>query len=442
MHNQDEDYFEYEFMPPVVAASQRRAKRFAPIILVTILMFFLSFLIWAALADIDEVTRGEGKIIPSGQNKMVDHLEGGIIKKIFVKEGDTVDKGQVLVLVDNTVAEARFKEGKAHYLRTLANVERLKAQVKGEAFKIPKATSDKAPLVALQTMNEYKSWEAKLKNEKEIALQDIEQRKQELAELRANLNQHEEQLKLSKEELDLTEPLVKEGVVSKVEYIRQKRDFVDVSGKVQVTKKSIKKIESALKQSQDKLKQVAINQRNEDLKDFQNAKTQLSEAQKLFTTEGDRVTRTEVKSPVRGTVKELLINTIGGVIQPGEDLLVITPLEATLLVEAQIRPADIAFLSRGLKAIVKISAYDFSIYGGLEANLETIGADTVVDDKGNSFYKIKVRTKKNHLLKGNKKFPIIPGMIATVDILTGKKTVLSYLLKPFIKAKNTALRER
>lgn len=440
--DKDHQQSEFEYMPPVVAASQRRARKFAPIMLLVIFSFFVFFLIWAALAEIDEVTRGEGKVIPSGQNKMIDHLEGGIVKKIYVREGDTVRQGQVLLLIDNTVAEARYKEGREHYFRTLATVARLKAQIDGEEYEVPKVVQEKAPRVAEQSKGAYKSWQEKLKNEKAIATQDIEQRKQELAELQANLGQYEEQYKLSKEELDLTAPLVKQGVVAKVEFIRQKRDLVDVKGKVAVTKESVKRIEAALEQAKKRVTQVEIAQKNDDLKDLENAKTQMSEAQKLFTTEGDRVTRTEVRSPVRGTVKELLVNTVGGVVQPGEDLISITPLEESLLVEAQIRPADIAFLRKGLKAIVKISAYDFAVYGGLDAELENIGADTVVDEEGNSFYKIKVRTKKNSLERNGEVLNIIPGMVATVDILTGKKTVLDYLLKPLMRAKDTALRER
>lgn len=439
---QRKDESEYEFMPPVVAASQRRATKSAPIILLTIFGFFFSFFVWASLANIDQVTRGEGKVIPSGQNKMISHLEGGIIKKIFVKEGDTVKKNQVLLTIDNTVAEARFREGEDSYYRNLATVERLKAQINKTKFKVPTEVEKHAPHIAKQAREAYESAQEKLINEQHIAHQDVEQKKQELAELDANLKQYEEQYKLSKEELDLTEPLVKQGVVSKMEFIRQKRDLVDAQGKVSVTKESIKKSEAGLKQAQDKLQQVSLNQRNDDLKDLQIAKAQLSEAQKLFTTEGDRVTRTEVRSPVKGTIKQMMVNTVGGVVQPGADLIAITPLEDTLLVEAQIRPADIAFLHTGLKAIVKISAYDYSIYGGLKAELETISADTIVDEKGNSFYKIKVRTKKNYLLKSGKKNYIIPGMTATVDILTGKKTVLEYILKPFLKAKESALRER
>lgn len=442
MNKQEKDYFEYEYMPPVVAASQRTPKKAAPIILLTIVSFFFIFLIWASFAKIDEVTRGQGKVIPSGQNKMVDHLEGGIIKKIFIKEGDIVEKGQVLLLIDNTIAEAQYKEGEDHYFRSLIQTERLQAQINGTPFKVSEKIKEKAPVIAEHSMKEYKAAQEKLENEKKIAIQDAAQKKQELAELETNLAQYQEQYKLSKEELDMTEPLVKQGAVSKVDFIRQKRDFVDVKGKVDVTKESIKRAEAALKQAEDKVEQVSLNQRDQDMKDLQNAKTQLAEAQKLFTTGGDRVTRTEVRSPVKGTIKELLVNTVGGVIQPGQNLISITPLDETLLVEAQIRPADIAFLQKGMKAVVKISAYDFSIYGGLDATLETIGADTVVDEKGNSFYKIKVRTKKSYLSKAGKKYEIIPGMIATVDILTGKKTVLDYILKPFLKAKETALRER
>lgn len=434
---------DYEYMPPVVAASQRRVRRLAPLMLLVITAFFGVGLLWAGFSEIDEVTRGEGKIIPSGKNKIVSHLEGGIIKKILVKEGDTVQEGQTLILVDSTVAKARFKEGKDQYYRSLSNVERLKAQISGKDFVVPDVVLKKAPVVASQSLSAYKSWKEKVRNNQKIAEQDREQKQQELAELRANLAQYTKQHKLSQEEISLTEPLVKQGVVAKVELIRLKKELADVEGKLNIIKESIKKVQAALEQSKDKILQVMINQRSEDQKEFQSAKDQLDQAQKVFTTEEDRVTRTEVKSPVRGTVKELLVTTESGVIQPGAELISITPLEDTLLVEAQIRPSDIAFLRKGLKAMVKVSAYDFSIYGGLEATLETISADTVSDKKESaSFYKIIVRTNKNYLEKGGKALPIIPGMVAVVDIITGKKTILSYLLKPILKARDTALRER
>lgn len=435
--------FDIEYMPPVVAAVQRQAKQSATIILSIVILFFVIAFLWAAFTKIDEVTRGEGKVIASSETKKISHLEGGIVREILVSEGDIVQKNQTLLTIDNTVAEARYREGKEQYYQDLAKVARLQAQIDDKDYKVPPDVTKNAPHIAESSVSAFKAWKEKLENEQKIAKQEVAQRQAELAELQTNLNQYEQSYKLSKEELDLTEPLMKKGIVSKVEYIRMQRDTVDAKGKLDAAQDSIRRITAALSQAKDKETQVALAYKSDARKELSEAKYQLSEIQKQYTADSDRIKRTDIRSPVRGTVKVLHTNTIGGVIQPGQDLIEITPLEDTLLVEAQIRPADIAFLRVGLPAMVKISAYDFSIYGGLEGTLEVIGSDTVTDEKQNSFYKLRVRTKKNYLLnKNGEEMPIIPGMVATVDILTGKKSILDYLLKPILKAKHSALRER
>lgn len=233
-----------------------------------------------------------------------------------------------------------------------------------------------------------------------------------------------------------------DGAISKVEVLRLRRAEVENRGQLEATNLAIPRAESAIKEVEQKIAETRSRFRSEALTQLNEARTDLNKAEATGKALEDRVNRTLVTSPVRGIVKQLLINTIGGVIQPGSDLVEIVPLDDTLLVEARIRPQDIAFLHPGQKAMVKFTAYDYTIYGGLQAELEQIGADTITDEEGNSFYLIKLRTRKSHLGTDEKPLLIIPGMVASVDIMTGKKSILSYLLKPIIRARAEALRER
>ena len=269
------------------------------------------------------------------------------------------------------------------------------------------------------------------------------QRQQELREFSSKQAQYRQQLNLQRQEINMSEPLVAQGAVSPVEVLRLKRAEVETRGQLDATTLAIPRAESAIKEVQRKVDETRGKFRSEALTQLNEARTDLNKAQATGKALEDRVSRTLVTSPVRGIVNKLLVNTIGGVIQPGSDMVEIVPLDDTLLVEAKIRPQDIAFLHPGQEAIVKFTAYDYTIYGGLKAQLEQIGADTITDeDKKTTYYIIKVRTERSHLGTDEKPLLIIPGMVASVDIITGKKSVLSYLLKPIIRARAEALHER
>ena len=269
------------------------------------------------------------------------------------------------------------------------------------------------------------------------------QRQQELREFSSKQAQYRQQLGLQRQEINMSEPLVAQGAVSPVEVLRLKRAEVETRGQLDATTLAIPRAESAIKEVQRKIDETRGKFRSEALTQLNEARTDLNKASATGKALEDRVSRTLVTSPVRGIVNKLLVNTIGGVIQPGSDMVEIVPLDDTLLVEAKIRPQDIAFLHPGQEAIVKFTAYDYTIYGGLKAKLEQIGADTITDeDKKTTYYIIKVRTERSHLGTDEKPLLIIPGMVASVDIITGKKSVLSYLLKPIIRARAEALHER
>ena len=433
-----------EFMKPVTAAHFRKEERFAPTLLYATGLFIAIFILWAHYAEIDELTRAEGSVIPSSQIQRIDHLEGGIIEDIRVREGDIVEKGQILLKIDNTQASARLQEGENLYYRYLSEVQRLRAQINETPFVVPEEVQKNAPVVASRSMARYKARMGQYNNQIHIAQREIDQKNQELLENENRKQQLKSQVALAQEEVQINAPLVKRGLTAKVDFLRLKREAVELEGELGSIIVNIERARSALRQAEDKLKQVPLDFADQDHKELQDAENRLGSAQESFKTEGDRLTRTEVRSPVKGIVKQLLVATIGGVVQPGEDLIEIVPLEDTLLIEAKVLPADIAFLKPGLPASVKLTAYDYSIFGGLDAELVQISADSIKDEKDPniSYFKIRLRTLGTRLSKSTKEVAIIPGMTASADIITGKKTILDYILKPILKAQQNALTER
>jgi adhesin transport system membrane fusion protein len=307
---------------------------------------------------------------------------------------------------------------------------------------LPKEVEVENTAIAARESQLYNSRKMELDTTIEILEEKAKQRRQELAELEEKKTELTRTYQLLKREIELTEPLVAQGAVSEVEVLRLQRQASTMLGDIAAAKLSMPRVRSQLNEALKEIKEEQLQFANSAKKELNEVQAELDTLSATSVALADRLDRTAIRSPVYGTVKQVLVNTMGGVIQPGMDLIEIVPLEDTLLVEAQIKPADIAFLRPDQKAMVKFTAYDFTIYGGLEAKLEYISADSVVDEKGNAFYQVKVRTNQNYLMGKGEKMPIIPGMVATVDILTGKKTILSYLLKPVLKAKQTALRER
>ena len=258
--------------------------------------------------------------------------------------------------------------------------------------------------------------------------------------MRARREQASQSFNLTAKELEMTRPLAKSGAISDVELLRLERDVARYRGERDSASSDIPRIESAIAEANRKIQEVELSFRNTARSELSETNAKLSAVSEGSTALQDRVDQTEIRSPVNGTVKQLKVNTVGGVVQPGKDLIEVVPSDDALVLEARVLPRDIAFLSPGQKALVKFTAYDFAIYGGLEATLEHIGADTVVDEKGNAFFMVRVRTLSTNI--GPKNLPIIPGMVAEVDILTGKKSVLAYLMKPILRAKATAMTER
>lgn len=404
------------------------------------LAFLIIALIWANFATLDEVAHAERRVIPSSQVQVIQNLEGGIISEVLVKTGERVNKGQALIRMDDTRFASSYNEGKLTTQALQARLLRLEAEIRGEQFVPPKDFPD-TDLIENERLL-YESMQQELNSTTDILNQQLTQHTQALAELNAEEQKLQRNADLAEEELTLTEPLVETGAVSQVELLRVRVAANEARGRLEVTQFTIPKAESiiveALEKISEKRKQFASAAQTE----LNDVKTQLSRLNISNIALEDRVLRTEVQSPADGTVKQVLVSTIGAVIQPGMDMIEIVPANDTSLIEANVRPSDVAFIHPGQKATVKITAYDFATYGGLDSVLELISADSIVNETGEHFFRIQVRTNKNHLGSDDSPLPIIPGMIATVDSMTGKKTVIDYLLKPLKRAQATALRER
>jgi adhesin transport system membrane fusion protein len=413
------------------------------LILLLSFAFIVIALTWANFATLDEVTRGSGKIIPSSHIQVIQNLEGGILSKILIKEGDLVEKGQELLQLDDVRFASSFKETKLKYYELLANNARLTAETSDQPLRIPQEVIDNSPEQAEHAEQLYHSRQSELGASTSVLAQQVRQKEQELIELRSKQDQLSRSYQLLQKEVEMSEPLVANGALSEVEMLRLRRSANDLLGELNSARLAIPRIQAYLNENKNKLAEMKIRFRTEALKELNETKAELDRTKASTLALEDRVTRTRILSPVKGTIKQLKVSTIGGVIQPGMDLLEIVPIDDTLLVEAEVHPADIAFLRPGQDAMVKLTAYDFSIYGGLKAKLEHISADTIINEEDKkSYYLIRLRTDKNYLEKNGEKLNIITGMNADVDILTGKKTVLDYLMKPILKAKQHAMRER
>ncbi len=430
-------------LPEVNKALIDDAPRIVRLTIWGVILFFVFLIGWAHFAVIDEVTKGEGKAVPSSKIQKIQNLEGGIVAQIYVKEGQIVDPGAPLIRLDDTRFASNVGETEADRVGMALRVERLSAEVEDRPLNFDAELRKNAPKQANDEEQLYRSRRQQLADEIGGLQAQLTQKQQELREFGSKQEQYRNSLNLLRQEIGMSEPLVKQGAVSPVEVLRLKRSEVETRGQLDATSLAMPRAQAAISEVQRKIDETRGKFRSDALTQLNEARTDLSKYTATAKGLEDRVSRTMVSSPVRGIIKSVLVNTVGGVIQPGSDIVEIVPLDDTLIVEAKIRPQDIAFLHPGQEAMIKFTAYDYTIYGGLKGELEQIGADTVTDeDKKQTYYMIRLRTDRNHLGPDDKPLLIIPGMVASVDIITGHKSILSYLLKPILRARAEALHER
>ena len=430
------------FMDTRDAAIYHTGHNFAYVLSLTIFFLLLSFLFWANQADIDEVTRGLGQVIPSQRVQIIQNLEGGILEEILVGENQIVQKGDVLVRINNTLAASQYRDANNQAIEHEAALLRLTAEVEEKKLIFPEKFADH-PQLQQDQKNIYNSRQKQLSSELNVLKSQQSQKQQEIAEMKGRQKQLRQSLVVAQRQLDIAKPLWKQQLYPEVDYLKLEREVITLKGDIEALQLGLPRMKQAADEAKQRMQQRKAEFRSQALDELSRRRVELKSMQETISAGKDRVTRTDVRSPVRGTTKQINANTIGGVIRPGEPIMEVVPLDDTLLIEARIRPADIAFLHPGQAAMIKITAYDFSIYGGLQGIVEQISADTIQgENEQESFYKVKLRTRTNALTYRGAKLPIIPGMTASIDILTGQKTVLDYLLKPILKAKQNALRER
>ncbi|WP_286745875.1 HlyD family type I secretion periplasmic adaptor subunit [Aquabacterium sp. UBA2148] len=432
------DQFEQEADAVMSTEGTRGAQKLVRgALLVTVLL-----IVWASFAKIDEVTKGEAKVIPSRQLQVIQSFDGGVVTEILVKEGQLVEAGQLLLKVDETRATSGVRESAAQAFALKVKLARLKALAEGKAFVPPEpSTADNEEVRIVEEERQlYDSRRSELSALVGISEQQLAQRHQEQAEARARRDSAARNLELSQQELTKTRPLLSTGAVSEVDVLRLERDVTRARGEMEQAGAQIARIQAAISEATRKIQETDLSFKNEARKELSDVLGKLNAINEGAVALADKVDKSQVKSPVRGRVQRLLANTVGGVVSPGKDIVEIVPLDDALVLEAKIQPRDIAFIHPGQAATVKFTAYDFAIYGGLDAVVENISPDTVTDERGqNTFYVVRVRTKQTNF---SEKMPIMPGMTAEVDVLTGKKTVMSYLLKPVLRAQSHAMRER
>lgn len=413
------------------------------ILLMSVAAFFFLFIVWANFATLDEVTRGQGRIIPSSEIQQLQSLEGGIVDEFMVKEGDEVKAGQLLMRLRDIQASSDLGSNQKRVMGLQAKIARLQAESEGKTAPVfADAVMKGVPKSVSEELSTFRANQTNLQNQLAVTDQQLTQRRQEISELRGRIGDVRSVIGLARQEMETIRPLVERGSAPKLELLQKERDLKERQTELNSLESSIPRIQATITEAEARIKEVRSSFQAQAQTELAATQIELNSLGETLGALRDRKTRTEIKSPVNGYVKDITVSTVGGVVQPGMVLVEIVPKDDQLLVEAEVRPSDIAFLHPGQKAVVKITAYDFSIYGGLKGEVVDISADTITNEKDEKVYRVRVRTEETTLKRKNEVLPIIPGMVATVDILTGKKTVMEYLLKPIVKTLNDSLGER
>lgn len=408
-------------------------------ILYTILAVMLALLLWAAFAQVDEISRGEGRVVPSRQVQVIQSLDGGIVTEILVDAGDVVKVGTPLIKIDETRAASSLKENQGQYLALLAKEARLKALANGTSYNPPAQVQQEMPQAYEQERALYQASREELDSTLNIARDQMVQREKELIEVQFKKEIAEKTYESASKELAANKPLLASGAVSEIDILRLEREATKARGEIDQARAQLSRIQVSISEAKRKIaeaEQSFLSKVRTELNDTSAKVNSLTQTSVALT---DKVKQSTLKSPVNGKVSRLFYNTVGGVIQPGKEVMEVVPTDDSLILETKVQIKDIAFIRPEQAAIIKLTAYDYTIYGTLNGVVDSVAADSIVDEKGNAYYVVKVRTQQSVMGKG---LPIIPGMMAQVDILTGKKTVLSYLLKPVLKAKSYAFSER
>jgi adhesin transport system membrane fusion protein len=435
---------EFAFANDVRAAREADVPRAIAMLIVILVSLVIAFIGWAAFAVVDEVARGDGKVVPALQVQTVQSLEGGIVSEILVAEGERVEKNQILVQLDETSPGSKLGEVASQRDGKLVRVARLTAEAEGlEKPQFPQEQASRVAALVEAEMASFESRKAAQQQQRQVIENQLLARREQLQELDARNSKLTASLELLDKELKLTRKLAQQGAVPEIDLIRLEREAVEARGELEETAARRGATLAGIGEYQNRLASSDRDFRAAARDELTRELAELRIIDETLAGVADRFERTAIRAPVRGIVNRLEVKTIGGVIAPGGAVLEIVPLDDRLVVEARIRPQDVAFIRPGQDANVKLSAYDYTIYGVLAGKVTQVSADTFSDEKtGEAFYKVIVETGQSTLKRNGQELEILPGMVATVDILTGSKTVLNYLAKPVTRVGSEALRER
>lgn len=407
---------------------------------------FVVFVAWAAFAEVDEIARGDGKVIPASKTQIIQASEAGVVQEIAVKIGQVVRKNDLIIRLDNTLNTSSLGEQQAKSRALEVRIARLKYEQSGNLagpFPCPAGIQSIAPQICDNEQKLLTARRENFDNKLSVLKSRLDQREKELDEAAANSERLTRNLAVSDQEAKLVGSMVKKGLMARTEQIRVEREQTELNGQLNLSGETVKKIRSTITEAQLQVEELGLQLQQEALDELTQALAELSVVDETIRGATDKVARTDIRSPVDGIVNTLELNTVGAFVQPGSVVAGIVPTSETLLVEARVSPRDVAFIRPDQEALIKVTAYDFSIFGGIEGKVSNITADSLVDEKtGEPFYQVRVATDKSTLERDGKAYSIIPGMICSVDIKTGRKTILSYLLKPINKARQEAMSER
>lgn len=431
-----------EFMADVQALATRGVGIRSSVLLLLVVAFVIAILFWMSISEIDQVTKASGRVVPSSQMQVVQNLEGGIVGAILVREGDFVEAGQVVARIDDVSAAANLREAETQRAALKVEAARLEAEVAGTDPDWPAEVMTQRPDLIANEQALLLARAEELRSSIGVLESQLAQRSQEQAELEGRISSLRDSLRLTQEERAIIAPNVERGAVARIELVRIDQRLNEIRGELEAAQLALPRIRSARAETAQRIEGERTGFVSQTQARLNIVRNQLAAIAEQLTAREDRVTRTDVRAPVRGIVNNLLVTTVGGVVAPGAPLMEVVPVEDSLVIEANVNPKDVAFLRPDLAARVKLTAYDFAKFGSLEGRIVNISADTVSDAEGNDFYEIRIRTDRSYLGTEADPLPIIPGMIAEVDVVTGKRTILDYFLKPIQRAQDSALRER
>ncbi|MEI8697348.1 MULTISPECIES: HlyD family type I secretion periplasmic adaptor subunit [unclassified Mesorhizobium] len=427
-------------------AREDRPPLFASASIFIIGALFVVFVAWASFAEVDEIARGDGKVIPASKTQIIQASEAGVVQEIAVKIGQVVRKNDLIIRLDNTLNTSSLGEQQAKSRALEVRIARLKYEQSGNLagpFPCPADIQSIAPQICDNEQKLLTARRENFDNKLSVLKSRLDQREKELDEAAANSERLTRNLAVSDQEAKLVGSMVKKGLMARTEQIRVEREQTELNGQLNLSGETVKKIRSTITEAQLQVDELGLQLQQEALDELTQALAELSVVDETIRGATDKVARTDIRSPVDGIVNTLELNTVGAFVQPGSVVAGIVPTSETLLVEARVSPRDVAFIRPDQEALIKVTAYDFSIFGGIEGKVSNITADSLVDEKtGEPFYQVRVATDKSTLERDGKAYSIIPGMICSVDIKTGRKTILSYLLKPINKARQEAMSER